>query len=153
MVDRLVVNPADELRAASGSWWWAYDGRRSANRGVPGYLGHWLVPVTARHPDDFWQLVADATWAGRLGPFSKTDAFPPLSGHPLLVHVYTADYRDDSDLRRVLSGLRAIGFDGELAYFENDAVHLRVDSPLFTGLSGSTRVVRHREPVHVVHSA
>lgn len=147
MVDRLVVNPAGELRAASGSWWWAYNGRRNADRGVQGYLGHWLVPVKTRRPDDFWQLVADATWSGRLGPYSKTDAFPPVPGHPLLVHVYTADYRDAADLRRVLNGLRTVGFDGELGYFENEAAHLHLGGPLYTALAGSLRLVRHRDPV------
>jgi len=50
-------------------------------------------------------------------------------GRVRLICVYTVDWTDDADVRRVLGELRALGFNGRLSY--------KTDSDTLTGQYGS----------------
>lgn len=65
-------------------------------------------------PEDltrFWRLVADGVINKRLGPAAKvaTDDGKP---EKRLVCIYTKDFRDKDDIRRVLGELVAMGVSG-----------------------------------------
>jgi hypothetical protein len=82
--------------------------------------GKWIVYVAPEHHDDVWGKVKAATAAGALGVSAKAATAKPNSrggnSHARAVIVYTADYEDQDDVRRVLAGLRHIGITGRLPY-------------------------------------
>jgi hypothetical protein len=74
--------------------------------------------------DGVWDLIAGDVEGGNLGPSAKVaTARPnPHSRNPKvrLICVYTSDWRDKDDVRRVLRRLRAIGFQERLSYKTDD---------------------------------
>ena len=85
--------------------------------------GKWML---FPKPDDYpryWRLIAEATAEGRLGPTSKaaTVDLPNSSG---LICVYTYDFTDMQDVRRVLEELIELGVchvDSKVIYYKCDA--------------------------------
>lgn len=84
--------------------------------------GKFMLFVSPRNIDRYWQLIADATEAGKLGIAAKTVApqcrklaAARFKG-TLLLAVYTADAEDHADKMRVREGLRELGFTGNLPY-------------------------------------
>lgn len=73
----------------------------------------------------FWRLVAEATSQGRLGPVSKVGTHDPYDGKDAtLICVYTYDFTDLDDVRRVLDELLEIQLcfkDGKPIYYKCDA--------------------------------
>jgi hypothetical protein len=62
-------------------------------------------------PEDLnrvWRLVVDSVINNRLGPTAKVE---PDEGKPdaRLICIYTKDFRDKDDIRRVLNELNSIG--------------------------------------------
>lgn len=82
--------------------------------------GKWMIFVPIDQVDAAWELVSAAVREGRLGPSAKVStAKPNPNARDLsrrVVIVYTADWRDEDDVRRVLCGLRDLGFMGKLSY-------------------------------------
>jgi hypothetical protein len=79
--------------------------------------GKWIVYVAPEHHDEVWKKVRTATRKGTLGVSAKAaTAKPNGSSRALSVIVYTADYEDHDDVRRVLAGVRDIGINGRLSY-------------------------------------
>ncbi|KAK4539572.1 hypothetical protein LTR36_010849 [Oleoguttula mirabilis] len=64
-------------------------------------------------PDDLprtWRLIAEATAAGKLGPTSKVATHDPAAPKPeRVICVYTYDFTDERDVRRVLDELVELG--------------------------------------------
>ncbi|RMY75685.1 hypothetical protein D0863_02441 [Hortaea werneckii] len=75
--------------------------------------GKWMLFPS---PDDLprtWRLVAEATAAGKLGPATKVATHDPSSTKPEgVICVYTFDFTDIKDVRRVLHGLAELGLCG-----------------------------------------
>ncbi|OTA34824.1 hypothetical protein BTJ68_05394 [Hortaea werneckii EXF-2000] len=75
--------------------------------------GKWMLFPS---PDDLprtWRLVAEATAAGKLGPATKVATHDPSSTKPeRVICVYTFDFTDIKDVRRVLHGLAELGLCG-----------------------------------------
>ena len=73
----------------------------------------------------YWRLVAEATSQGKLGPCSKVATYDPYDGKDAtLICVYTHDFTDLSDVRRVLHELRNLDLcsqDGKPIYYKCDA--------------------------------
>jgi hypothetical protein len=81
--------------------------------------GKWLLFASPEHHNEVWRKIEEATKAGRLGYTSKTTARsrPDYSRMSAMVTcVYTYDFDDQDDVRRVLTGLRSLGFSARLAY-------------------------------------
>jgi hypothetical protein len=76
--------------------------------------GKWLLFVSSQHVAHCWTLVADATKDGRLGLDSKVSDLGQ-DGTQVIV-VYTDDWHDQNDVRRVLRELRRLGWAGTLSY-------------------------------------
>ncbi|KAI7371597.1 hypothetical protein KC354_g446 [Hortaea werneckii] len=75
--------------------------------------GKWMLFPS---PDDLprtWRLVAEATAAGKLGPVTKVATHDPSSTKPeRVICVYTFDFTDVKDVRRVLHELAELGLCG-----------------------------------------
>ena len=83
--------------------------------------GKWLIFVPQESIDEHWEKIKLATESGILGFQSKTST--KLSGmrYPgdALICVFTKDYRDDADIKRVREELRKLGHTQRLAYKRN----------------------------------
>jgi hypothetical protein len=81
--------------------------------------GKWLVFTPPEDHDDAWDRIRAATELGGLGYAAK--AATALQGRAnragaLVTCVYTHDYEDHDDVRRVLVALRELGIGGRLSY-------------------------------------
>lgn len=87
--------------------------------------GKWLVFVYLADVDRYWGIISHAVKSGRLGSSAKvaTAAPSPLSTNPRvrLICVYTDDWHDKDDVRRVLQCLRELGISWPLSYKTDEA--------------------------------
>jgi hypothetical protein len=90
--------------------------------------GKWMLFPSAHDVDATWRIVAQATWVGKLGIGAKVATKP--SGNTdkdRLVCVYTTDFTDREDVKRVLSQMRELGLVNDAAeatrgiYYKCDA--------------------------------
>ena len=96
-------------------------------------------------PDDIvdgtWRLVVESVIGNRLGSGAKIATGPSNPGRPRLICVYTSDWSDVSDVRRVLDELVELGLcprEGNGIYYKNDAfTYLGIDSGNAYGLKAS----------------
>ena len=100
--------------------------------------GKWLLYQTSEMLDSLWPRLKDATNANTLGVSMKAST----AGNPGryaegLVRIYTRDWRDFDDIRRVLVALRELGV-LERLYYKPDAQTLQhFDGTLYCSPRGS----------------
>ncbi len=86
--------------------------------------GKWLLFAPVAQVDEVWAKIKQATEAGLLGSLAKVaTAMPsPLATNPArrLICVYTYDWTDVADVRRVRSQLRDFGFVAKIQYKADD---------------------------------
>ncbi len=87
--------------------------------------GKWQIFVDRAHVDKAWTNVAALVLAGELGPSAKVSTARPnpnAVGGPdaHVVIVYARDWRDLTDLRRILRKLREIGLAQGWVHFKRD---------------------------------
>ncbi len=86
--------------------------------------GKWLVFVPVEQIDDVWAKIKAATEAGLLGQSSKVaTAMPnPNATNPntKVICVYTYDWTDEVDVRRVRGQLRSVGIVAKIPYKSDD---------------------------------
>lgn len=82
--------------------------------------GKWLVFVPLAQIDELWAKIKPATEQGRLGDFAKVSSAQPrptaTSPHEKVICVYTYDWTDEEDVRRIRQELRALGITRKIAY-------------------------------------
>lgn len=87
--------------------------------------GKWMMFPTSNDLPRFWRLVVEATVAGKLGLCSKVATPDPSSRKDeTLICVYTYDFSDMEDVRRVLDQLLELGLvqgGGKPIYWKADA--------------------------------
>jgi hypothetical protein len=86
--------------------------------------GKWLVFVLPAEIDNWWTQIKHATEQGRLGIQAKAATAhdnPLATSSAKLICVYTRDWLDHEDVRRVLRGLRGLGISWRLAYKTDEA--------------------------------
>lgn len=87
--------------------------------------GKWMLFPSLSDLPRIWRLVAEHTAAGKLGPVSKVATYEPENEKKgTLICVYTYDFNDYSDVRRVLLellGLEVFGCEGRQVYYKCDA--------------------------------
>ena len=87
--------------------------------------GKWLVFVPGRQIDRWWEQIRLATEQGCLGISAKaaTACHNDLatSARTKLICVYTRDWQDQDDVRRVLQQLRDLGVSWRLSYKTDEA--------------------------------
>ena len=85
--------------------------------------GKWMLFPSDDDYPRAWRLVAEATAEGKLGPTSKAATYTDID--PVnLICVYTYDFSDMDDVRRVLENLFELGVchsDGKPIYYKCDA--------------------------------
>ncbi len=83
-------------------------------------IGKWLIFVPVESIDSFWAEIKKATEEGKLGQASKvaTAKSNPNTIDPKrrVVCVYTYDWTDETDVRRVREELRKLGVTNKIAY-------------------------------------
>ena len=71
--------------------------------------GKWMLFPMSDDLPLVWRLVAEATAAGNLGPVSKVGIWEPTHAtKPTVICVYTKDFSDLNDVKRVLSNLNEL---------------------------------------------
>lgn len=98
-------------------------------------FGKWMLFPNKSDLPRYWRTVAEATSEGRLGPACKVATPDPARGKEgTLICVYTYDFTDEADVRRVLNVLVGLelGFcrvDSRPIYYKCDAyTHLEIES-------------------------
>lgn len=94
--------------------------------------GKWMLFPSAGDVDEFWAAVAGATVRGDLGISAKVATYDDTAGgrwsnnsKPRLLAIYTRDYEDRDDVRRVLEKLVDLGVvrkEGMPVYYKFDAL-------------------------------
>ena len=83
-------------------------------------VGKWLIFENINAIDTTWAIVKKATEEGLLGPYSKVSTQKRSSDkfdkNSFVICVYTEDYNDKNDLKRVEAILREIGIKKEIYY-------------------------------------
>ena len=99
--------------------------------------GKWLIFVYDKKVNDVWAKIKKATEEGKLGNSSKVaTAKPnPLAGksEAKVICVYTYDWTDERDVRRVREELRKLGITNKIPYKADEDT-----------LSGKYRITGHR---------
>lgn len=102
--------------------------------------GKWMLFPTSRYVDSTWEMIATAVVNGDLGDCAKV-ATDDGSGKPRLICVYTRDFGDKEDVKRVLRTLVDLGLVNEQKqpiYYKCDAyTHLEITSKNDYGLKAS----------------
>lgn len=106
--------------------------------------GKWMLFPTEDRVDEFWAVVAEATVKGELGVEAKVATKDEEAGGASaarLIAVYTQDFEDKDDIRRVLLKLVDLGLvneDQRPIYYKCDAyTYLEIKSRNPYGLSAS----------------
>ncbi|KAL2000921.1 hypothetical protein VTN02DRAFT_2458 [Thermoascus thermophilus] len=103
--------------------------------------GKWMLFPSVDHVDRVWRVVAKATRKGKLGVAAKVATDDGSAGRARLVAVYTRDFDDKEDIKRVLQKLVALGVverRGTPIYYKCDAYsYLEIKSDNEYGLRAS----------------
>lgn len=87
--------------------------------------GKWMFFPQPEDLPRVWRLVAEATAEGKLGPCTKVGTYEPENVKKgTLICVYTYDFNDQADVKRVLLELEELGLiarDARPAYYKCDA--------------------------------
>jgi len=110
-------------------YWVRASSRNDSGTGRYLNSGKWMLFTKVENHDSVWHKIRVATEDGQLGYSAKaaTSKSNPLAARSssLLTCVYTVDYEDLDDVRRVLISLRGLGFPGRLSYkTDTDTRHL-----------------------------
>lgn len=107
--ERDMRNPSEVM---DEPWIWA----DAPDRGEPdGKAGTWMVFAPLEESDAIWARIRDAVHRGDLGQAAKAATSPGRQGGRAIM-VYSLDANDLEDVRRVLCGLRDLGFSERLSY-------------------------------------
>ncbi|KAK1139969.1 hypothetical protein N8T08_010965 [Aspergillus melleus] len=102
--------------------------------------GKWLFFTAPDRVDYVWNVIAQATERGELGPSSKV-ATNDGSGKARMIAVYTHDFDDVADVRRVARKLADLGlikpYDRPIYYKTDAYTHLDINSGNAWGLKTS----------------
>ena len=142
---RVAASLSDRKPSEVVEVYWLYAERESTDYpGATDDSGKWLVFVDAREVDEAWVGIANATREGRLGGRSKvaTAAPKPYVGDTSerVICVYTYDWKDVVDVKRVREGLRRLGVTRKIAY--------KSDEDTLNGkyrVNGHTRISKYYE--------
>jgi hypothetical protein len=99
--------------------------------------GKWLIFVDPKNVDEVWAKIKKATEEGKLGDRAKVATAMP---HPLVwdtktkvICVYTYDWKDERDVRRIREELRKLGITNKIPYKADEDT-----------LSGKYKITGHR---------
>jgi len=106
--------------------------------------GKWLIFVDPKDVDEVWLNVKEATEEGKLGSSAKVSTAKPnpLAGKSKqrVICVYTYDWMDEADVRKVREELRKIGITNKIPY--------KADEDTLSGryrVTGHTKISKYYE--------
>lgn len=103
--------------------------------------GKWMLFPSVERVDEVWAAVAGATRKGELGVAAKVATDDGSAGGVRLIAVYTRDYEDKADVKRVLDKLVQLGVvqrEGRPIYYKCDAwTYLEIKADNEYGLRAS----------------
>ncbi len=121
-----------------------------AERKIGAYPGHtenggkWLIFVPASQIDEVWEKIKRATEEGKLGSSAKVSTAKPNPNakdpNSKVICVYTYDWTDEKDAKRVREELRHLGIMSKIPY--------KADNETFSGKyanRGNTRISKYYE--------
>ncbi|KAG5729344.1 UPF0696 like protein [Termitomyces sp. T112] len=93
------------------------------------FVGKWLIFAERDNVDALWFRIARSTHAGTLGTEAKVSPFDESSDEGRhVICVFTNDYRDFRDVKRVRESLRRLGIKDRIGYKPDAYTHCRVYS-------------------------
>ncbi|EXJ59691.1 hypothetical protein A1O7_03837 [Cladophialophora yegresii CBS 114405] len=122
--------------------------------------GKWMLFRPDEQVDEVWQTIAHALWGGKLGSSAKVatataTASPETSGGggdengsqaghaaPRLICIYTADFTDEEDVRRVLCAIKDLGLlgpseaEGSASATSLRTIYYKTDAYTYLDISG-----------------
>ncbi|XP_031568578.1 nucleolin-like isoform X2 [Actinia tenebrosa] len=99
-----------------------------------GYMsGKWMIFTSRYEVDDLWFSVAKAVIAGSLGNEAKVSTKKPNEEH--VIFVYTKDFTDEPDVRRVERSLRNAGIRTWMSYKPDIYTSLGISAKNALGIS------------------
>jgi hypothetical protein len=114
--------PSQETR---DYWIWAHAARPESDSSDVKKMGKWLVFVPVACMDAAWARIKEAVEQGRLGRTAKvaTAKQSPLERNPAerVICVYTDDWTDEYEVRRVHAELYDLGFAQPMSYKTDEA--------------------------------
>jgi Domain of unknown function (DUF1917). len=94
--------------------------QKGAYLGQTERTGKWLIFVDASIVDEVWAKIKKATEDGILGDFSKVATEKPnpiaIDSRKKVICVYTYDWTDEKDVKRIREELRRIGITNKIPY-------------------------------------
>jgi hypothetical protein len=101
--------------------YWLYAERKSGQYPkATAKSGKWLVFVPISQVDDVWAKIKHATEDGRLGDSAKVATAKPNPNasdrSKKVICVYTYDWTDEEDVRRIRDELRVLGIASKIPY-------------------------------------
>jgi hypothetical protein len=112
-----------------GSTHWLYaSGQIGIYPAPTARCGKWLLFVPVTLIDDAWAKIKSAVEEGRLGDSAKVATALPSpnasSSAERVICVYTYDWTDVVDVRRIREELRHLGFTRKIPYKANEDTHV-----------------------------
>jgi len=106
------------------------------------YTGKWMLflPDLNEH-DRQWPLLKQALNDGLLGISMKASTSISTRRDDSLTCIYTKDFRDIEDVKRVLVSLRNMGYLERLNYKADAQTHARISGSLYSSPPNSTEVL------------
>jgi hypothetical protein len=137
--------PIDEQRPSQvqNCYWLVAERRVGSYPSSTPNCGKWLVFVPVASVDRVWQTIKNATEAGLLGSSAKVATAKPnpnANSPAKVICVYTYDWTDEADVRRIRQVLRDLGVTAKIPY--------KADQDTYAGryvVRGNTRISKYYE--------
>lgn len=125
--------------------YWIYAVRQKGKYPKPtSRSGKWLIFVGMNDVDEVWSKIKKATEEGKLGDSSKVATAKPnphaTDSNRKVICVYTYDWTDEEDVRRIREELRRLGIVNKIPY--------KTDEDTLSGkyrITGHTRISKYYE--------
>ena len=105
--------------------------------------GKWLIFVPRQQIDEVWNKIRSATEQGHLGSSAKVSTARPnpnAVNSKKVICVYTYDWKDENDVRRIRAALRQLGITSKIPY--------KADQETYSGMyanRGNKRISKYYE--------
>ena len=114
-------NKPELLPSKETEEYWIYATRKKVAYPKPNRRsGKWLVFVDVKDIDEVWSKIKRATEVGYLGHESKVSTAKPnpyaSNSNKKVICVYTYDWTDEKDVKRIREELRKIGIKSKIPY-------------------------------------
>lgn len=136
--------PEQRPSQETGEYWLFAERQTGSYPKATENCGKWLIFVAISQVDAVWMKVREATEMGRLGGSAKVATARPnpnaTDSESKVICVYTYDWTDEQDVRRIRQELREIGVVAKIPY--------KADAETYSGkyaVRGDKRISKYYE--------